>query len=221
MELGPEIWTRTHVFGQRGSMGRPVRALLPRPRRLRSSPAPRHTWEQLNAECVTASAGGHSRRLEAVGRGVRSEPTARARAGRCSRDGPPPSPSTSASDRPRRQPRPAVGDRQAPVAAERPRPQLDARRRLAALVLRAVDERQRPLDDAVVELLEQLLARAVELDVRLQHGIELGRTAAATGRRADRPAARRSAARSIVDTGIELPARALVEVRGPGGRRPS
>ena len=50
--------------------------------------------------------------------------------------------------------------------------QLHPGRRLAALVLGAVDERERPLDDVGVELLEQLLARAVELDVRLEHRVE-------------------------------------------------
>ena len=48
---------------------------------------------------------------------------------------------------------PAVGDRRPPVAAEGARAELDARRRLAALVLGAVDERERPADDLRVELL--------------------------------------------------------------------
>src|SRR5207253_10463766 len=69
---------------------------------------------------------------------------------------------------------PAVGDRRAAVAPERLRPQLDTRRRLAALVLRAVDHPERPLDDVRVEaVLAQLLAGAVELDVRLEHAVEL------------------------------------------------
>src|SRR5919106_2356675 len=67
---------------------------------------------------------------------------------------------------------PAIRDRRPPVAAERLRAQLHARRRLAALVLGTVDQRDHLLDDVVVELLEQLLPRAVELDVRLEHGIE-------------------------------------------------
>src|SRR5207245_6404470 len=43
--------------------------------------------------------------------------------------------------------RPAVRDRCPPVAAERLRPELHAGRGLAALVLRAVDHRERALDD--------------------------------------------------------------------------
>ena len=43
---------------------------------------------------------------------------------------------------------PAVRDRRAPVPPERLRPELDPGRGLAALVLRPVDERDRPLDDA-------------------------------------------------------------------------
>ena len=46
---------------------------------------------------------------------------------------------------------PAVGDRRAAVAAEGLRPQLDARWRLAALVLGAVDHRQRAFDDLGLE----------------------------------------------------------------------
>src|SRR6187551_1125907 len=68
--------------------------------------------------------------------------------------------------------RPAVRDRRAPVATERLRAQLDAGRRLPALVLRAVDEPDGAFDDRGIELLDQLLARAILFDVRLQHGIE-------------------------------------------------
>src|SRR5690242_9469959 len=69
---------------------------------------------------------------------------------------------------------PAVRDRGAAVAAERLRPQLDPRRGLAALVLGAVDHPQRALDDLRVEaVLRELLTRAVELDVRLEHLVEL------------------------------------------------
>ena len=63
---------------------------------------------------------------------------------------------------PRALARPAIGDRQPPVAAERLRPELHARRRLAALVLGAVDERDCPLDDVRVEAVrrELLLERS-------------------------------------------------------------
>ena len=75
----------------------------------------------------------------------------------------------------RRLTRPAVRDRRAPVAPERLRPQLDAGRRLPALVLRAVDQSHRPLDELAVEPVGgQLLARPVVLDVGLQDAVELG-----------------------------------------------
>src|SRR4051794_22526412 len=69
---------------------------------------------------------------------------------------------------------PAVGDRRAAVPAERLRPQAHARRRLAALVLGAVDHRERAVDELPVEAVGgQLLARAVQLDVRLEQAVEL------------------------------------------------
>ena len=69
---------------------------------------------------------------------------------------------------------PAVRDRRAPVAAERLRAQPDAGRRLAALVLGPVDERHRPLHDVGGEAVRaQLLERAVLLDVRLEHPVEI------------------------------------------------
>src|SRR5436309_14834122 len=69
---------------------------------------------------------------------------------------------------------PAVGDRRAAVAAERLRPQLDAGRRLPALVLGAVDHPDRALDDVLVEpVARQLLERTVVLDVLLEHFVEL------------------------------------------------
>src|SRR5688572_26874276 len=70
---------------------------------------------------------------------------------------------------------PAVRDRRAAVAAERLRAELHSRRGLAALVLRAVDHRERSVDDVAVEaVLGEFLAGAVELDVRLEHLVELG-----------------------------------------------
>src|SRR5205823_5297600 len=71
-------------------------------------------------------------------------------------------------------PGPAVRDRGPPVAAERLRAELHPRRRLAAFVLGPIDEGERALHHLRVELLEQLLARAVELDVRLENGVERG-----------------------------------------------
>src|SRR5580765_4007612 len=69
---------------------------------------------------------------------------------------------------------PAVRDRRAAVAAEGLRAELDAGRRLAPLVLSAVDHRERPVDDVRIEaVLRELLARAVELDVRLEDAVEL------------------------------------------------
>src|SRR3954451_22901522 len=70
---------------------------------------------------------------------------------------------------------PAVRDRRSAVAPERLRPQAHARRGLAPLVLGAVDHRERAVDDlAVAPVGGQLLARAVELDVRLEHAVEYG-----------------------------------------------
>src|SRR5712692_4059508 len=69
---------------------------------------------------------------------------------------------------------PVVCDRRPAVAPERFRPQPHARRRLAALVLGAVDHRDGALHDVGIEpVAGQLLPRAVELDVRLEHAIEL------------------------------------------------
>src|SRR6185437_7963795 len=71
-------------------------------------------------------------------------------------------------------PAPAVGDRRAAIAAEGLRTQLDARGRLPALVLGSVDHRDRAVDDVGVEaVLGELVAGAVELDVRLEHAVEL------------------------------------------------
>src|SRR6266545_1632501 len=68
---------------------------------------------------------------------------------------------------------PAVRDRRAAVAAERLRSQPHARGRLAALVLGAVDHRDRALDELGIEAVgRELLARAVELDVRLEDPVE-------------------------------------------------
>ena len=55
---------------------------------------------------------------------------------------------------------PAVRDRRPPVAAERLRVQLHAGRGLAALVLGAVDERERPLDHVRVEAVARSAPRA-------------------------------------------------------------
>src|SRR5262245_50863600 len=69
---------------------------------------------------------------------------------------------------------PLVRDRQAPIAAERLRPKLDPRRSLPALVLGAVDHRQRAVDDLRVEPVSgQVLTRLVELDVGLEHAVEI------------------------------------------------
>src|SRR5687768_15383364 len=67
---------------------------------------------------------------------------------------------------------PAIRDGRPPIAPESLRPELHPRRGLAALVLGLVDERDHLLDNPGVELLEQFLARAIEFDVRLEHGIE-------------------------------------------------
>ena len=67
----------------------------------------------------------------------------------------------------------AVGDRHAPVAAERARGDLDPGRRLAALVLGEVDEADRAVDLLLGQPLgDQLLAAVVELDVALQDPVE-------------------------------------------------
>src|SRR6476660_9336291 len=58
-------------------------------------------------------------------------------------------------------PGPAVGDRRAAVAAEGLRRQANSRRGLPPLVLGAVDQRERALDDVGIEaVLRELLARA-------------------------------------------------------------
>ena len=71
---------------------------------------------------------------------------------------------------------PAVRDRRAAVPAERLRVELHARRRLPALVLGAVDQRaaRARRRRASKPVREQLLARAVLLDVLLEHAVELG-----------------------------------------------
>lgn len=53
VELGPLVWTRTHVFelGVDWDGQTEVYFLVRTPR---FEPRPRHSWEQLNAECVTA-----------------------------------------------------------------------------------------------------------------------------------------------------------------------
>lgn len=53
VELGPPVWTRTHVFelGIRWDGQTELYFLLRTPP---FEPRPRHTWEQLNAEYVTA-----------------------------------------------------------------------------------------------------------------------------------------------------------------------
>src|SRR5438477_12202969 len=70
---------------------------------------------------------------------------------------------------------PAVGDRRAPVAPECLRPKANAGRRLAPLVLGAVDHPDRPLDHVAVEPVRgELLAGPVVLDVCLEHAVERG-----------------------------------------------
>src|ERR671922_1458965 len=70
---------------------------------------------------------------------------------------------------------PPVRDRRPAVAAERLRPELHARRRLAPLVFRSVDERDRAVDGVGIEAVgPQVLLRAVVLDVGLEHAVELG-----------------------------------------------
>src|SRR5919202_999812 len=72
-------------------------------------------------------------------------------------------------------PAPAVGNRRSPVAAERLLPQADAGRRLSALVLGAVDQRDGALDDVGIEAVSaQLLRRPVFLDVGGKHFVERG-----------------------------------------------
>src|SRR6266704_4500133 len=67
----------------------------------------------------------------------------------------------------------AVGDRQAAVLAEGAAGHLGAGRRLAALVLGAVDHAQHPLDDGGVEALRHdLLCAGVVLDVAVQDRVE-------------------------------------------------
>ena len=66
-----------------------------------------------------------------------------------------------------------VRDRQAPVAAERLRADLDPGRRLAALVLGAVDEPDHLVDDLLGQAAaDQLLAALVLLDVGLEDRVE-------------------------------------------------
>src|SRR5439155_2120699 len=95
----------------------------------------------------------------------------RSSCGRCDSRAPRRSRSTSAG---RPSAGPAVRDRRSPIATEGLRAELDAGRGLATLVLGTVDEGERALDDVGVELLEELLPRAVELDVGLEDGIESG-----------------------------------------------
>src|SRR5207302_11223626 len=79
----------------------------------------------------------------------------------------------SAAGRRRRLAAPAVGDRRAPVAAEGLRCEAYPGWGLAALVLGAVDQRDRPLDHVRVEAVRrELLERAILLDVRLEHAVE-------------------------------------------------
>src|SRR5919204_1122526 len=68
---------------------------------------------------------------------------------------------------------PAVCDRCAAVAAEGLWREPDAWRRLATLVLGAVDQGEGPLDDVRVEsVLGELLTRTVLLDIGLEHAVE-------------------------------------------------
>jgi 8-oxo-dGTP diphosphatase len=64
VELGPEIWTRTHVFepGIKWA-GQSERYFLLRTPAF--EPKPRHTWEQLNAEGMTAIRWWTAEELEA------------------------------------------------------------------------------------------------------------------------------------------------------------
>ena len=55
--------------------------------------------------------------------------------------------------------RPAVRDRRAPVAPERLRAELHAGGRLTPLVLGAVDQRERPVDDIRVEPVRESSSR--------------------------------------------------------------
>src|SRR5205809_2980546 len=69
---------------------------------------------------------------------------------------------------------PEIRDRQPPVAAERLGAELHPGRRLSALVLGAVDHRERAVDDLGIEpVAGQVLARLIELDVRLENSVEL------------------------------------------------
>src|SRR4029450_12184965 len=109
-------------------------------------------------------------------------------------------------------PAPAVCYRRASIAAESLWRQPDARRCLAALVLGAVDQRERPLHDVRVEpVLWELLARAVLLDVRLEHAVE--RVVGWEGVLVELVVAQLRARRAVDDRlGNDLFARALVQV---------
>ena len=146
VELGPWIWTRRHVWAWRGTVydTRERFAVV----RVNSEDVQpdasdslffggpgtgfEHRWWTV-AELEATSDRVSPRRLASLLRG--STPQRRA-GGTCRR---------------RRLAAPAVRDRRAAVAAERLRPKLDSGRRLAALVLGAVDHRHRALDDVAVE----------------------------------------------------------------------
>ena len=86
----------------------------------------------------------------------------------------------------------AVGDRHPPVAAERRRGDLDPRRRLAALVLGAVDQSDHLVDDVRGRAPRRPSARGLGLPRRRPRGSgRAPRRAAASRRRAGRGAARR------------------------------
>src|SRR2546429_6828552 len=69
---------------------------------------------------------------------------------------------------------PAIRDRDAAIPSERLRAQLDAGRRLAPLVLGVGDQCERALHDLLLEAVpRQLLPGAIELDIRLEHAVEL------------------------------------------------
>ena len=85
---------------------------------------------------------------------------------------------------------PAVRDRRPPVAAERLRPQLHARRRLAALVLGAVDQGERPVDGRRVVPLGDAAPRASGRARRTPRARGRARRRAAAS---PRPAGRRAA----------------------------
>ena len=69
----------------------------------------------------------------------------------------------------------AIGDRHAPITAEGARGDLDPGRRLAALVLGAIDELDRAVHLRLGQTLgDKFLAALAELDVAVENAVEQG-----------------------------------------------